>query len=52
MSQTPTKIDKTDASQGKTGVGVRKVLIGGLVLVIVAFVAIYFILNAMPVNQQ
>lgn len=41
MSETPTKIDKTEARQGKSGVGVRYVLIGGLTLVILAFIAIY-----------
>ncbi len=41
MSDTPTKIDKTEARQGRSGLGVRYVLIGGLVLVIVVFIAIY-----------
>lgn len=40
MSQIPTRKDKVQASQGKSGVGVRYVLIGGLVLVIVAFVIV------------
>ena len=41
MSDTPTKIDKTEARQGRSGLGVRYVLIGGLVLVIAVFIAIY-----------
>ena len=41
MSDTPTKIDKTEARQGRSGLGVRYVLIGGLVLVIAVFNAIY-----------
>ena len=41
MSERPTRLDKTEASAGKSGVGVRYVLIGGLVLVIVAFVLVW-----------
>ena len=41
MSERPTRIDKTDVSAGKSGLGVRYVLIGGLVLVIVAFVFVW-----------
>ncbi len=37
MSDSPTRKDKVEARQGKSGVGVRYVLIGGLILVIVAF---------------
>lgn len=51
MSERPTKIDGTDARQGKTGLGVSKVLTWGLVLVCVAFVVIFFVLRAMPVHQ-
>ncbi|WP_237480406.1 hypothetical protein [Lichenibacterium dinghuense] len=40
MSERPTRLDKTDARAGKSGVGVRYVLIGGLVLVIVAFILV------------
>ena len=36
MSERPTRVEKTEARQGKAGVGVRYVLIAGLVLVIVA----------------
>lgn len=43
MSERPTKLETTEARQGKAGVGVRYVLIGGLVLVIVAFLVVYFI---------
>lgn len=46
MSERPTRVDQQDARQGKSGVGVRNVLVGGLVLVIVAFVVLYFILKA------
>jgi hypothetical protein len=46
MSERPTRVDQQDVRQGKTGVGVRNVLVGGLILVIVAFVAVYFILKA------
>ena len=51
MSERPTKIDQTDARQGKTGVGVRNVLIWGLILVVVAFVVIFIVLSKMPVHQ-
>ena len=51
MSNRPTQLDKQDASQGKRGVGVRYVLVGGLVLVIVAFVIVFFVMRAMPVHQ-
>ena len=37
MSERPVRKDKVEVSQGKANVGVRYVLIGGLVLVIVAF---------------
>lgn len=50
MSERPTKLDQTDARQGKSGVGVRHVLVWGLILVIVAFVVIFFVLRAMPVH--
>ena len=46
MSERPTKLNLQDARQGKSGVGVRNVLIGGLTLVIVAFVVLYFVLRA------
>ena len=42
MSEQPTRLDQQDARQGRSGVGVRNVLVGGLVLVIVAFAAVYF----------
>jgi len=35
------KLSTTDARQGRTGMGVRYVLIVGLIAVIIAFVAIY-----------
>ena len=41
MSEPPTRLDETKASAGKSGLGVRYVLIGGLVLVIVAFVLVW-----------
>jgi hypothetical protein len=41
MSERPTRLDKTEARAGKTGLGVRYVLIGGLVLVILAFVLVW-----------
>ena len=40
MSDRPTKLEKTEARQGRAGLGVRYVLIGGLILVIVAFAAV------------
>lgn len=51
MSNQPTRLDKQDARQGRSGVGVRNVLIGGLVLVIVVFIILYFVLRAMPVHN-
>ena len=51
MSERPTKVDMVDARQGKNGLGVRRVLGFGLVLVIVIFIALFFILRAMPVNH-
>jgi hypothetical protein len=42
MSEIPIRKDQTDARQGKTGLGVRYVLAGGLILVIVAFALVYF----------
>ncbi|WP_165361358.1 hypothetical protein [Lichenibacterium ramalinae] len=45
MSERPTRLDKTDASAGKSGVGVRYVLIGGLVLVIVLFAVIALVMS-------
>ncbi|MDX7952275.1 hypothetical protein P7D22_13940 [Lichenihabitans sp. Uapishka_5] len=47
MSEKPTRLDQQDARQGKSGVGVRNVLIGGLVLVIVAFVVIFVVMSYM-----
>lgn len=41
MSNTPEVKNTVEASQGKSGMGVRYVLIGGLVLVIVAFALVY-----------
>jgi hypothetical protein len=45
MSERPTRIDPTEAKQGKTGLGVRYVLIGGLALVIVIFIVLAFVLS-------
>lgn len=45
MSERPTRLDKTAASAGKTGVGVRYVLIGGLALVIVLFIVIALVMS-------
>lgn len=45
MAQQPIKLDQTDASQGRKGVGVRYVLIGGLALVIVIFVVLFFVMK-------
>lgn len=50
MSERPKKIDLTDARQGKTGVGVSKVLAWGLILVVIAFVVIFFVLRAIPAH--
>lgn len=41
MSDRPTKLEKTDARQGKVGLGVRYVLIAGMVLIILAGVIIF-----------
>lgn len=41
MNDIPTKLNTTKARQGKTGVGVRYVLIGSLALVIVVLGFIY-----------
>ena len=43
MSERPTRLDKTEASAGKSGLGVRYVLIGGLALVIVAFIIVWLV---------
>ena len=45
MSDRPTRVDKTDARQGKAGVGVRYVLIGGMALVIVIFIVLFVVLR-------
>lgn len=42
MSERPTRIDKTDARAAKSGLGVRYVLIAGMVLIIVAFIFVWF----------
>ncbi len=47
MSERPTRVDQQDARQGKSGVGVRNVLVGGLILVIVAFAAIFIVMTYM-----
>ncbi len=47
MSERPTRLDKQDARQGKTGVGVRNVLVGGLILVVLAFAVIYVVMTYM-----
>ena len=43
MSEQPTKIEKTEARQGKAGVGVRYVLMGGTALVIVLFAIVWLV---------
>lgn len=43
MSNQPSKIEKTEARQGKAGVGVRYVLMGGTALVIVAFAVVWLL---------
>lgn len=45
MSEPPTRLDKTDARAGQSGVGVRYVLIGGLVLVIGIFIILALVLS-------
>ncbi len=47
MSDRPTRIDQGEAKQGKSGLGVRYVLIGGLALVIVIFVILAVVLPKM-----
>lgn len=41
MSDRPTRVEKTDARQGKSGLGVRYVLMGGLTLIIIAGIIIF-----------
>ncbi len=45
MSERPTRIDKTEARAGQSGVGVRYVLIGGLVLVVAIFAVLAVVLS-------
>ncbi len=45
MNEQPIKLDKTDARQGKSGLGVRYVLFGGLILVVLAFLVIQFVMK-------
>lgn len=45
MSERPTRLDKTEASAGKSGLGVRYVLIGGMALVIVIFIILAVVLS-------
>lgn len=45
MSERPTRLDKTEASAGQSGLGVRYVLIGGMALVIVVFIILAFVLS-------
>lgn len=45
MSEGPVRLDKTDARAAKSGLGVRYVLIGGLVLVVVLFVVIALVMS-------
>ena len=45
MSERPTRVDKTEARQGKSGLGVRYVLIGGMALVIVIFIVLFVVLR-------
>ncbi len=45
MSERPTRVDPTGAKQGKSGLGVRYVLIGGMALVIVIFIVLAFVLS-------
>lgn len=40
MDEKPVQLDKVDARQGKANLGVRYVLIGGLILVVLAFIII------------
>jgi hypothetical protein len=51
MSERPTKLDRVDARQGRSGLGVSRVLAWGLVLIVVIFVVLFFVLRAMPVHQ-
>ena len=45
MAERPIKVDQTDVRQGKTGVGVRYVLGGGLILVIVIFAIVFLVMK-------
>lgn len=45
MSEQPTRVTKTEASAGKSGMGVRYVLIGGMAGVIVIFTILAFVLS-------
>lgn len=51
MSERPTKVDHVDARQGRSGLGVSRVLAWGLVLIVVIFAVLFFVLRAMPVHQ-
>ena len=41
MSDTPERVEKDDARQGKAGLGVRYVLMGGLALIVLAGIFIF-----------
>lgn len=43
MVDKPIKLEKTEARQGKGGLGVRYVLAGGTALIIIAFAVIWLI---------
>lgn len=45
MSEPPTRLDKQEASAGKTGLGVRYVLITSLLLVVVIFAILAVVLS-------
>ena len=43
MVDKPVKLEKTEARQGKSGLGVRYVLMGGTALVIIAFAIVWLV---------
>lgn len=45
MSEPPTRLDKQEASAGKTGLGVRYVLITSLLLIVVIFAILAVVLS-------
>ena len=45
MSERPTRIDQTSAKGGKSGMGVRYVLVISLVLIVVILAIVFFVMR-------